>query len=87
MEELQKVKWSLIIDGVFVSDELFLLNMYKGEDKAAWVSIKTKGPTPGQRYGHSISFSKPYIVVFGGSSSSGVLNDLWFLSVPNMPFL
>ena len=50
--------------------------------------IKSQGATPGRRYGHTISFIKPYLVVFGGQASNGEMqNETWILSVKKMPFI
>jgi len=48
--------------------------------------VKIEGPTPGQRYGHSINYIKPYIVVFGGFNTTELLNDVWILNIQIMPF-
>jgi len=48
--------------------------------------VPVVGSTPGRRYGHTIIFSKPYIIVFGGNSGQEVLNDVWCLSVEKAPF-
>ena len=44
------------------------------------------GSTPGRRYGHSIVFSKPHLIVFGGNTGSEPVNDVWCLSVEKAPF-
>lgn len=78
--------FDLYLDGGFASQELFLLNMSKGEANSSWRTIKTEGPTPGQRYGHSITYKKPFIVVFGGYCGTEPVNDVWILHIENMPF-
>lgn len=60
--------------------------MSKGESKAAWIPIKTEEPTPGQRYGHTITYVRPYIIVFGGFNGKMLLNDVWIMSIEEMPF-
>ena len=44
------------------------------------------GTTPGRRYGHTIAFSKPHIIVFGGNTGSETVNDVWVLNVDKAPF-
>jgi hypothetical protein len=44
------------------------------------------GTTPGRRYGHTLLFSKPYLILFGGSEGTDPLNDVWALSVEKAPF-
>lgn len=75
-----------MLGGECASDELFLLNLSKGEINASWILIETEGPTPGGRYGHSISYTKPYIVIFGGYFKGQPVNDTWILSIEDMPF-
>lgn len=42
--------------------------------------------TPGQRYGHTMVFNKPYLVVFGGNSGNRAENDVWLLNINKGPF-
>lgn len=49
--------------------------------------IKTDGETPGKRYGHTLSYAKPYIVLFGGHYINSRVNDTWILSIEKMPFV
>lgn len=59
--------------------------MRNGEEAAQWMVVPVVGSTPGRRYGHSMVFSKPHLIVFGGCSAE-VLNDVWCLSVEKAPF-
>lgn len=81
------VSWGKSVGGEFASDELFLFNMSKGDAGAFWVKIDTEGPTPGRRYGHSLSYTKPCIVLFGGYYMNEPANDTWVLSIEKMPFM
>jgi len=72
--------------GGLSSDELFLLDLKSGEEKALWIPIEVKGKTPGPRYGHSLVFIKPNIVVFGGNSGNESLNDVWFMNLERSPY-
>jgi protein phosphatase len=58
----------------------------KDEETVEWIVIPVNGVTPGKRYGHTISFVKPNIVLFGGNNGSLVLNDVWTLQVNQTPF-
>jgi hypothetical protein len=51
-----------------------------------WSIVPVVGPTPGRRYGHTLTYSKPYLVVFGGNSGSEAVNDFWCLNVDKSPF-
>ena len=44
------------------------------------------GTTPGRRYGHTIVFIKPYLLVFGGNTGTEPVNDVWVLNVDKAPF-
>ena len=50
------------------SDDLYLLDMRNGEEAAQWMIVPVVGSTPGRRYGHTIIFSKPHLLVFGGNT-------------------
>jgi hypothetical protein len=72
--------------GSLASDDLFLLDMRNGEDEATWMIVPVVGSTPGRRYGHTIVFAKPHLLVFGGNTGSEPVNDVWCLSVEKAPF-
>ena len=48
--------------------------------------VPVVGKTPGRRYGHSIVFSKPFLIVFGGNTGTEPVNDVWCLNVDKAPF-
>jgi len=50
------------------SDDLYLLDIKDGEEKAQWNIIPVVGPTPGRRYGHTLTYAKPFLVAFGGNT-------------------
>lgn len=55
--------------------------------KRKWVEIKIKGKKPSKRYGHSLDFLYPHLVLFGGNEeicdedNSFCKNDLWILNI------
>ena len=51
-------------------------------DIGDWSNIEVQNSkTPGKRYGHSLSYLKPYIILFGGINDKGEeLNDLWVIN-------
>lgn len=73
--------WHIPIGGSFASDELHLLDLQQGEDQAQWATVPTIGKTPGKRYGHSVTFCKPYLYLFGGNTGTVPANDLWCVNV------
>eukprot|EP00398_MALV-I-01_sp_L67-1_P001007 gene1007-246_t len=65
--------------GSLSSDSLYLLD-YRNENMPNWLEVPVNGPTPGKRYGHSMSYTKPLLVTFGGNNGQHALNDIWFLN-------
>ncbi len=61
--------------------------MRKGEFNSVWITVKVHGPTPGKRYGHTMVFVKPHLVVFGGHADNELRNDTWVLSIEKVPFV
>ena len=60
------------------SDQLFLLDIKEGTFSSQWVTIPIKsGSTPGKRYGHTLVYNNPYIILFGGNCNNEVMNDAW----------
>ena len=57
------------------------------EDPATWTLVPIHGRTPGKRYGHSITYNRPHLVIFGGNTGSEPVNDVWILNVEKNPFL
>jgi protein phosphatase len=66
---------------MLAGDELYLFDIKNGEEEASWNVIPVTGRTPGKRYGHTICFLKPYIVVFGGNTGTQPANDTWIISL------
>ena len=59
--------------GGLASDDLYLLDLKDGEEKAVWNIVPVVGPTPGRRYGHTLVYAKPFLVVFGGNTGTLVI--------------
>lgn len=68
------------------SDDLYLLDLRNGDQQAQWMIVPVVGNTPGRRYGHTIVFSKPYLLTFGGNTGTEAVNDVWCLNVDKAPF-
>lgn len=62
------------------------MDLRQGDDQAQWIIVPVVGTTPGRRYGHIISFCRPYLTVFGGNTGSEPVNDTWCLNVETSPF-
>ena len=72
--------------GSLASDDLFLLDLREGLDRGSWTIVPVVGPTPGRRYGHTICFVKPHLLIFGGNTGSESVSDVWMLNVERGPF-
>ncbi|OMJ90431.1 hypothetical protein SteCoe_7238 [Stentor coeruleus] len=72
--------------GSLASDDLFLLDIRNGERSATWMIVPVVGITPGRRYGHTLVFSKPNLIIFAGNTGSETINDTWTLNVERSPF-
>ncbi len=87
---LQEVQFSKLNSpgGTLASDDLYLLDVKetKGEETATWTIVPVVGHTPGRRYGHTMTFTKPYLIVFGGNTGQEPVNDCWCLNVEKSPF-
>lgn len=44
------------------------------------------GGAPGRRYGHTMVFNKPLLIVCGGNNGAQTVNDIWILDVEHSPF-
>ena len=59
---------------------IFSLNI-NDENEGEWTKIKTAGPTPGERYGHSLTYLDPYFILFGGNFNPNLSNDIWIINI------
>jgi len=48
--------------------------------------VPVVGSTPGRRYGHTIVYSKPNLLVCGGNTGSEAVSDVYCLNVERSPF-
>lgn len=68
-----------LVGGQIAKDQLFHLKV--SDMKAIWTEVKTNGERPQPRYGHIIAFCKPTLILFGGSTGTETLNDVWGLNI------
>eukprot|EP00929_Paragymnodinium_shiwhaense_P112004 TRINITY_DN80256_c0_g1_i1.p1 TRINITY_DN80256_c0_g1~~TRINITY_DN80256_c0_g1_i1.p1 ORF type:complete len:819 (+),score=136.17 TRINITY_DN80256_c0_g1_i1:243-2699(+) len=71
--------------GSLSPEDLFLLDI-RSENRSQWMAVPLLGPTPGRRYGHSMIFNKPLLIVFGGNTGQNAECDIWVLDVERSPF-
>jgi len=72
--------------GSLSSEELFLLDT-RNLERSQWMKVPVVGLTPGRRYGHSMIFNKPLLIVFGGNNGQQAECDIWVLDVERSPFI
>ena len=59
---------------------------------ANWMQVPIEGQTPGPRYGHSMVYIYPNLILFGGSSNAGqnkkniIMKDVWIFPTDKTPF-
>ena len=69
-------------NGQYANDELWFLDI-KNQEEVNWMLVPIDGQTPGPRYGHSMVYIIPNLILFGGSSNSGqnrrnvIMKDVW----------
>lgn len=73
--------------GGLSSDDLYLLDLRNNEVNPSWIIIPVQGATPGKRYGHTLVFFKPFLIVFGGNTGTVPVNDVWVLNVEKAPYV
>jgi len=71
--------------GSLSCEDLYLLDI-RNLERAQWMSVPIAGTTPGKRYGHSMIFNKPLLIVFGGNNGTQAEQDIWVLDVERSPF-
>ena len=70
--------------GGLADDFLYIFSLNKkDESEGKWEKIKTIGPTPGGRYGHSLTYLNPYFVLFGGNFNPNLSNEIWIININN----
>lgn len=52
-----------------------------------WKVLTVAGTTPGRRYGHSMVFAKPCLLVFGGNTGNETASDIWCLDIEKKPLV
>jgi protein phosphatase len=72
-------------NGSFASNELYMLALRPDRSKSKWTILNCKDPKPLRRYGHTMVYAKPYLVVFGGiqKEKNKLSNEVWVLNLDN----
>ena len=78
-------------NGQYATDDLWFLDI-KNQEEVNWMQVPIDGQTPGPRYGHSMVYIFPNLILFGGSSNSGqnkknvIMKDVWIFPTDKTPF-
>ena len=78
-------------NGQYANDDLWFLDI-KNQEEANWMLVPIEGQTPGPRYGHSMVYIHPHLILFGGSSNVGqnkknlIMKDVWIFPTDKTPF-
>ncbi|CAD8147747.1 unnamed protein product [Paramecium octaurelia] len=72
--------------GSLASDDLYLLDLRSADDIGEWSVVPVVGITPGRRYGHTLTFTKQFLIIFGGSTGMEPINDCWCINVERKSF-
>ena len=65
------------------ADDIYLLDIR--EQEGAWGVLSVVGQTPGRRYGHTLSFLRPHLVLFGGNTGNEPTSDTWCVNIERTP--
>lgn len=74
-------------NGNLVDNDLYLLKLMGQDGNGKWIKVPIKGQKPKSRYGHTMSFIKPYIILIGGTIGQDPSNEVWILSIEQSPFI
>ncbi|MCQ2820036.1 MAG: metallophosphoesterase [archaeon] len=79
-------------NGSYASPDLYFADIKNNVD-ITWMKVPIDGPTPGPRYGHSMVYILPYLILFGGSlggtgssQKNETMNDIWIFGTDLTPF-
>ena len=71
-----------MLGGGLAPDKLHMLDLSNGEDYCKWIVLPSAGTvTPGKRYGHTMCFLKPFLIIFGGNLGNKITNEIWIINI------
>jgi hypothetical protein len=69
------------LNGMLAPDDLFILDLSNGENNSRWIKMKINGDSPGKRYGHTMIYYRPYLIIFGGNLGNRLTNEVYITQV------
>lgn len=70
-----------LVGGSIAKEQLYHMKVNEATMQAQWSEVKTGNDKPKARYGHSLVYSRPNLILFGGSTGTDTLNDVWMLNL------
>ena len=61
-----------------VPDDLYILNISQYYNNYTWNKLINDGQGPGSRYGHTIIYKKPYLLILGGNLETNYSNQVHY---------
>ena len=71
--------------GNLAPDDLYVLDFSGGDSNIKWIKCEVTGKTPGKRYGHTLCYHKPHLILFGGNYGNKLSNEVWVANMENLP--
>lgn len=62
---------------------MYILTINFEDRKSEWTKYENCGTKPGSRYGHTLCYYKPYLLIIGGNVSNVISNEVWICSLAN----
>lgn len=70
--------------GQLVDNELYLLKV--NDYTCKFIKVPIESGKPPSRYGHSMVFTRPFILIIGGNMQNEPTDEVWSLSIDTSPF-
>lgn len=70
--------------GQLVDNELYLLKV--NDFTCKFIRVPVESDKPASRYGHSMVFTRPFILIIGGNVGNEPTDEVWALSIDTSPF-
>ena len=71
------------LNGMLAPEDLYILDLSNGENNSRWIKMKNSGNLPEKRYGHTMIYYRPFIIIFGGNLGHRLSNDVYIIKMSN----
>ncbi|MCQ2816824.1 MAG: metallophosphoesterase, partial [archaeon] len=69
--------------GALAPDDLYVLQLSYEDKRSYWIKLENTGAKPGSRYGHTMCYYKPYLLIIGGNLGTVISNEVWICNIEN----